>query len=120
MSKLTEKILGSLDYAFIQSKRRSNYQILNNVLAVSNELKLELSADATPMIYPYMQREALKRKLIDNKIFVATYWSNVLEWCSNNDWESQVTKEMVAIPIDQRYDSKDMKRIVTVIEQSNK
>ena len=58
----------------------------------------------------------LKKRLIDNKIFVATYWPNVLEWCKEDDIEYKLCKSIIPIPIDQRYGKEDMNRILEIIQ----
>lgn len=58
----------------------------------------------------------LKQYLIRNQVFVATYWPNVLEWCKEGEVEYEMAKGIVHLPIDQRYNQTDMKRIVHLIE----
>ena len=69
------------------------------------------------MVYPYHVDlgAELKKKLIDNKIFVATYWPNVLEWSSENDFEYKLTRYLLPLPIDQRYKSNDFKKIEQLV-----
>ena len=86
-------------------------------LSTTNQLQLPLEGDSVPMVYPYLINDnALKRRLISEKIFVATYWPNVLEWCKPEDWEYQLAERTVFIPVDQRYGIKDMKRIIDIIK----
>ena len=81
MSKLTKALLCNIDYEFVKSKRIENFNFLHKILVQSNELKFELENDSVPMVYPFLTKKVdLKGKLIQNKIFVATYWPNVLEW----------------------------------------
>ena len=53
--------------------------------------------------------------LIDNKIYVAKYWPNVLQWSQKDSLEYELTENIIPIPIDQRYNSNDMNRIVDLI-----
>ena len=117
MSKLTEQIMKGIDYESVSRKRRENYQKLDAFLAKSNQFKLSLPNDAVPMVYPYMtDNKSLKQKLIDNKIFVPTYWSNVLEWCNPGDWEADFAQQCLFLPVDQRYDGDVLcKRIKEII-----
>ena len=78
MSTLTAKILSSIDYETIKKRRLSNYRYLDAALRQTNELHLELQEDQIPMVYPYfIEDDALKQRLISNKINEATYWPNV-------------------------------------------
>jgi hypothetical protein len=117
MSVLTEKILKSIDYISIKETRRRNYQILEEAIGKDNALKFDLSEEAVPMVYPFlpMQYSELKKKLIENKIFIATYWPNVMEWCKKNDWEYQLAQQACFLPVDQRYGEEEMKRILNMI-----
>jgi hypothetical protein len=68
------------------------------------------------MVYPFMiDDESLRGRLIQNKVFVARYWPNVLEWCGENELESKLTRHIIPLPIDQRYGEKDMERILKII-----
>lgn len=118
MSKLTMQMMQGVDYEKVAKRRRENYIYLDKHLKGTNLLQLTLSEDAVPMVYPYLTDEKdLKKRLIAEKIFVATYWPNVLEWCISNDWEYQLADSAVFIPIDQRYDHYDMDRILEIINR---
>lgn len=116
MSKLTERLMQSIDYDDIAKKRRANFMQLHNVLCDSNHLSITLTDDAVPMVYPYMvAKEGLREKLIENKIFVARYWPNVLDWTEKGSVEYLLTEQMLPLPIDQRYDEEDMKKLIEII-----
>lgn len=116
MSKLTHSIMASIDYDKVKRIRRENFLYLHSVLSSTNELNLCLKEDDVPMIYPYLiNTEGLREKLIANKIFVAKYWPNVLAWTKSNDDEYYLTQHLLPLPIDQRYNKDDMKRIVNII-----
>lgn len=116
MSKLTHSIMASIDYDKVKRIRRENFLYLHSVLSSTNELNLYLKEDDVPMIYPYLiNTEGLREKLIANKIFVAKYWPNVLAWTKSNDDEYYLTQHLLPLPIDQRYNKDDMKRIVDII-----
>ncbi len=116
MSNLTERMLCSIDYETIKQQRRSNFKIVDDALGTRNRLHFHLEAGDVPMVYPfYSEDTALRRHLIADKIFVATYWQNVFAWCQPDMWEHQLTQKLLPIPIDQRYDSDDMNRIIQLI-----
>jgi dTDP-4-amino-4,6-dideoxygalactose transaminase len=114
---LTENLLKAIDYVSIIEKRKKNYQLLDQNLRQYNQLNLTCSDEAVPMVYPFLPKRnaELKKKLIENKIFVATYWPNVLEWCEENDWEYQLAQQACFLPMDHRYGEEEMNRIVDVI-----
>ena len=116
MSKLTNLILSGIDYDEIKQKRRENYAFLDSILKESNQLHLQLDDESVPMAYPYWSNDTLlKQKMIDYKIFVPTYWPNVLEWCKPEDWEYELADKTAFVPIDQRYSIVDMQKINDVI-----
>ncbi len=122
MSDFTNDILQKIDYSLIITKRQQNYEYLHANLKCSNKFSLpDTSSFVCPMVYPYYTDDnTLKAKLIKNKIFVATYWPNVLEWCKPEDIEYKLANNMIAIPIDQRYDIEDMDRIIKIINSISK
>lgn len=117
MSNLSKRILSSINFDKIEAIRRSNFIFLDKELRSSNMLALPSFEDfECPMIYPYMvQRPGLRQKLIDNKVFVATYWPNILKWCTPETLEYQLAKNIIPLPIDQRYGENDMKKILNII-----
>ena len=70
------------------------------------------------MAYPFLTSiEGLREKLIENRIFVARFWPNVLDWTAKDQIENQLTCLMQPLPIDQRYGDEEMKRIVDIVNQ---
>lgn len=117
MSPQTQAILSQIDYNSIIKKRRQNYLFLCDALNEKNKLQLpSMDSFTCPMVYPFMTSdESLRDRLIQNKVFVARYWPNVLEWCEENDLEYRLAKNVVAIPIDQRYNREHLNKILALI-----
>lgn len=117
MSVLTKKMLQSLDYTAIIEKRIANFKFLHTHLAVFNELQLpSIESFNCPMVYPYYTKDTeLRKRLIANQVFVATYWPNVLEWCKEKDLEYKLATQIIPLPIDQRYGEEEMRRILDII-----
>ncbi len=119
MSQLTQKILCSIDYTGVKEIRRKNFDFLDSKLKNKNLLNLKVSEDSIPMVYPFWShKKDLKKVLLNNRIYCATYWPNVLEWCNDNDLEKVLTMEVVYLPIDQRYCEEDMKFIIQCINNA--
>lgn len=117
MSNLTQKMLSSLNYAAIMERRISNFTFLHAHLSDLNLLQIpSIESFSCSMVYPYQTNDTtLRARLIENQVFVATYWPNVLEWCNEGDLEYELCKNIIPIPIDQRYGIEDMKRIIELI-----
>ena len=117
MSNLTQKMLTSLDHAAIMERRTINFTFLHAHLAESNDLHIpHIDSFACPMVYPYSSEDsALRKRLITNQVYVATYWPNVLEWCKAGEIEYELCKNIIPIPIDQRYGAEDISRILEIL-----
>lgn len=122
MSGLTKEILHTLDYQEIIETRRKNYAHLHSELKGLNGFTrlLEMRGPESftcPMVYPFYNEDlTLRSRLIKNKVFVATYWPNVLEWCSPRDTEYAFCNHIIPLPVDQRYGEKEMEVIIKIVE----
>ena len=115
MSDTTRQILYHINYEKIVARRSENFQYLHEVLAEKNQLQLPAFNTFTcPMVYPFMMDTArnLRKELIENKVFVARYWSNVKVWTTEDMLENTLTDNLIPIPCDQRYGKEDMDLIV--------
>ena len=119
MSRLTRKILSSIDYEFVKQRRLSNFLYLHNELGEENMLKFQASDISSPMVYPFfVATDNLKRKLIKNRVYVASYWDDVMERVPKDSFEGMLTKYLVPIPIDQRYGISEMDNILKIINKN--
>ena len=117
MSETTRKILNHIDYEKVITKRRENYTYLQSRLATENMLSLPaIDTFVCPMIYPFLTRSGgdIRKALIDNKIYVAQYWPNV-HFLSNYEFDCKLAEMMIPIPCDQRYNDKDMQKVLNVL-----
>lgn len=118
MCRNTRDILCHIDYERVKARRKHNFLYLHQELGTSNHLQIPpIDSFACAMIYPYLISDGarLRKKLIENKIFVAKYWPNILIWSESNKLEYQLANRIIPLPIDQRYDDKDMQRILKII-----
>ena len=117
MSKLTQRIMQSIDNEAAAKKRRENFLMLHEALGVENNLVMQLDEDAVPMVYPFLASiQGLREKLIESKVFVARYWPNVLDWTTKDDIEYLLAYQMQPLPIDQRYGKEDMEKIIEIVK----
>ena len=117
MSALTYRILGSIDFDEVIYRRRRNFEYLHQALGPTNLLAIpDMRNVACPMVYPYrIHNHTLRDRLISNSVFIAKYWPNVLRWCNDGDLEYDLVNQILPLPIDQRYDTTDMERIVSIM-----
>lgn len=118
MSRLTRKMLSSIDFEDVRNKRRKNFDYLQEHLGKANCLEIPfINSFACPMVYPYLTDEpSLRQKLIENKVFVATYWPNVKEWTSRGMLEFELMDKMIPLPVDQRYGIEEMNTMISIIK----
>lgn len=116
MSKLTENLLHGIDYEMVKKRRTENFTYLHQKFSAIN--KLSLSVPSGPFMYPlYLTNGAkLRGKLQEKKIFIPTLWPNVCNLCSEIELEYDMAKNILPIPVDQRYGIDEMKYIVSMVE----
>ncbi len=101
MSNLTQKLLCSINYESIAKERRDIYKKIASYLDSKNLLQLSLHNDDIPMVYPFLvsNGKELKQNLVTKRVYVPTYWGNVLDWC-DSEWEVNLTNNLLALPLD--------------------
>ena len=116
MSRLTENLLSGLDYEGIRQKRNENWMQLHAVLG--NHNRLSLHTPDGPYMYPYYCENGMqiKKKLAEKKIYIPTLWPNVLE-AEENELEKDYTRNILPLPVDQRYGLADMTRLLKALEE---
>jgi hypothetical protein len=118
MSALTQRILSGIDYKVCKYRRNSNFMYLHDFLVNYNDYTFDASSVNGPMVYPLLvSSPKLRSKLLEKRIYVATYWPNVLDWTTRKMYENYLTTHLVALPIDHRYTHSDMKRILNILKQ---
>jgi hypothetical protein len=122
MSALTARLLDGLDYPAIQQRRQANFATLRGRLDIINTYK-DLDSVGTPMIYPLLladaeQADHVRRTLQQQRIYVATYWRELLEDPGLGAAARRWTECMLPLPIDQRYDAADMERVASAVFQA--
>lgn len=114
MSKFTKRMMQGIDYGKVAQRRLDNYNYLRRHLGGR-----QLHYGEVPMTFPFEteQGQELRKKMIANKVFVAKYWPNVDEWAGEEAMETWMANHILPLPIDQRYDEEDMKRIADLIKK---
>ncbi len=108
MSKLTENLLHGIDYESVKRIRQENYRQLHGALGTVNGL--ELADAAGTFMYPLMLENGaeIRKKLHKMKIYVPTLWPNVLNWLCEEETEHRLARDILPLPIDQRYSETDI------------
>lgn len=108
MSKLTENLLHALDYDFIKKRRTENFSFLHSKFEKINKLKLVIPQGA--FMYPlYIDNGVeIRKKLQKKNIFIPTLWPDVFNICDEKELEYDLAKNILPIPVDQRYGISEM------------
>lgn len=112
MSKVTKNLLRAVDYEKVKTIRTTNYNYLHKKLSNINLLNLHLVEGA--FAYPLLLKngEALRKKMIENKIYLPILWPNVIETLPESTYEFYLAKNILPLPCDQRYSEKEMEYMV--------
>ena len=115
MSALTENLLRGIDYDYTKKTREKNFRALHDILGSSNRFPLRMPDG--PFTYPFYCPDGLtvRRAMAKEKIFVPTYWGNVLRDCPQDSIEYDFAANILPLPCDQRYDEEDMERVAAVL-----
>lgn len=118
MSKITRAILASIDYGSVEKRRVENFQFLHGKLKELNELSLNMNTVTGPHSYPLLSGiPGIREYLISKKIYVPTYWREVMERNDLPSNEYHLARNLIALPVDQRYGKAEMNRICDCVNR---
>lgn len=123
MSSLTARLLRGVDYAAIAARRQANLGCLHTAFAKANRYEIALHDGLAPMCYPLLlgsaaEAERVRGELARQRIYIATYWKDVLEAGGSCEVARQWAECMLPLPIDQRYGEAHMARLIDAVNQA--
>lgn len=108
MSRLTENLLSNIDYKKIKNIRRANFLRMHKRLKAFNKFDVNIKSD-THMYYPFLFfKSNIRYALIKNKIYNPFWWEHILQLVPEKSIEYKLSKYMIMLPIDQRYNFDDV------------
>ena len=115
MSELTKNLLHAVDYDRVKIKRTENFRLLHEGLGSVNCLNLRETegAYAYPLMLPEGQK--IRKKLIEQKIFVPMLWPNVPEQQPADSEACKLAEQVLPLPCDQRYGTEEMAFIIKAV-----
>lgn len=117
MSPITENLLRAVNYEEIKNKRTENFIFLHENLNCINNLNLNIPQGA--FMYPlYIENGDEMRKILQQKkIYIPTLWPDVFDVCDEKSIEYHMSKNILPLPVDQRYNEKDMYYIIECLKK---
>jgi hypothetical protein len=117
MSKLTSRLLRSVDFEAARKRRIANFEFLHARLAGMNQLALDVRKLDGPLCYPLLlAKPGMRDRLLAENVFVPTYWREVLDRVPAGSFEAQWVERGLPLPCDQRYEIVDLERIVEILQ----
>lgn len=115
MSPITENLLRAVDYEATREARIANWSRLDAVLGGSN--LLDVRRPEGPFMYPYLVEDAdgVRQRMATEGVFVPTLWPNVLEDYTPDTVACRYAKDILPLPIDQRYGAEEMDRVLETL-----
>lgn len=118
MSRLTKRMLSSIDYESVKEKRKNNYMFLDEQLKSLNMKYFPLHKNDIPMFYPfYSTSKNLRDSLINSHIYIPRCWRETFLY-TQDKIELELHSNLHLLIIDQRYSLTDMETIANVVKQS--
>jgi hypothetical protein len=115
MSVFTERLLASIDLENAQAARNDNFRLLHEKLGQWNKCQVDAANVDGPLCYPFVvDAPGLRERLIESRVFVATYWRDVLRTVSSASPEGYLVTNLIPLPCDQRYGTEEMMRVVQI------
>ena len=123
MTGLSRRILDRIDLSAMREARQGNYRLLLEGVRDSPTIRPlydELPADVCPLGFPVLvaDRGRLRQHLIGSRIYPPIHWllpDSV--WRLEFPVEWFISDHILTIPIDHRYDQKDMERVLRVLNR---
>jgi hypothetical protein len=118
MSRLTYSILDGTDYNYIIEKRKHNFDYAQSLFFHVNKLNplTYYSTDCVPMVYPLLiEDDNLLDQLLKAKHFQGHWWSYLCDELMSDCFEYWLSRYMLPITIDQRYNESDIMDIGEVL-----
>jgi len=117
ISAVSLTLVGLMDVTHIRRQRRENYAHLAERLQSSNLLDLPMQSEHVPFCYPFLPRELIStEELARASIFVPRFWRDCEERLAVGfEWELELCKRLLPLPIDHRYGPDDMDRVATQV-----
>jgi hypothetical protein len=119
MSRLTARILDSVDLERVRRRRNANFALLHASLGEANRLAIDPGAVDGPLCYPFLGPvEGLRDIMLAEQVFVPTYWPEAAGRASRGSIEEEMVGRCLPIPCDQRYGREQIESVLRRIKSA--
>jgi perosamine synthetase len=124
-STVSERLLARVDLASAAERRRENFTALLEAVAGSDAitpLVHELPPGVSPLLLPVRvaagARDSLRATLIARRVYCPVHWFPLPEEIDADRFadEHRLSREILGLPIDQRYEPADMERLAREVD----
>ncbi len=115
MSKLTRKLLASIDYEAEKDLRTRNFHLLHRSLAPHNMLSLDPKDNFAPQFYPLLVSADIRSLLIGKKIYIPLLWRKTLSEEFDGTAEKTFSEKLICLPIEPDYSESDMEYLAETV-----
>jgi len=118
ISLFSERLIAAVDIEKVRETRLQNFRILEKQLAQHNAfIPLKSNWFGIPFCYPFLHKKPIMRSdLYSQNIFVPILWPEVEKRDGSGFiLERHLSKNLLPLPIDHRYEAEDMHRLAAII-----
>lgn len=116
MSRLTERIMQSVDYEAVAERRRKNFRRLHEGFRGLQQLD-GLEADCVPYTYPLLLDRDIHAALVQKRIYVPILWEQLMEKEWTGTLEQRYAACLLPLPLDQRYQEEQLEQLIQIVRQ---
>ncbi len=128
MSRLTRRLMRSIDWQQVRTRRHDNFAVMTRLLGELNGLHWAPTDADVPLCYPLTLKgrdvSALKASLAAEDIFTATYWPDALPRIHPGSIEATLVHDTLFLPVDQRLDlaqtESTARRVLQLLSQTRR
>lgn len=122
MSAVSDRLLATVDYASVMERRTDNYDFLAERLGATNRFGVQDRGNAVPFCYPYLPDPPIPHeRFYAQRIYPPRLWPDPLARQEPGfDFSRCLCRDLLPLPVDHRYDGKDMERIAAFIASERK
>lgn len=118
MSRLTQALLGRIDYETIHAQRSLNFSTLHKHLAAHNQFPAIQQAPNGPLCYPFLPpTDCHPAALHAQRIYAPCYWPEMAAFKDVAAFESTLAQKTFFLPCDQRMTPETIERVLHVVTE---